>query len=107
MRDLPTRLDALAAEWMRNEERSADYQDGLADAAEQLRTVLADHAETEEASAEPEVCVHCGGRLTFNRFTVGEWSHLSGSTYCQDKGGFTKTPLSVATPTYYGTGSVL
>lgn len=30
-------LEALASQWMANEERSADYQDGLADAADQLR----------------------------------------------------------------------
>lgn len=39
--DLFAALDCLATAWMRNEERSADYQDGRADCAEELRTVLA------------------------------------------------------------------
>ena len=33
-------VEALADDWMRNEDQSADYQDGLADAAEQVRAAL-------------------------------------------------------------------
>jgi len=35
------RVTRLAEEWMRNESVSADYQDGLADCAEELRAAVA------------------------------------------------------------------
>jgi len=43
----------LGDSWQRNEERSADYQDGLADAAEQVRAVL-DSAWAGAADTQPE-----------------------------------------------------
>jgi hypothetical protein len=53
-------LEELMAGWMRNEERSADYQDALADAAEQLRAVLEGEPGTE---VDVEETVHWGCQL--------------------------------------------
>ena len=59
-------------------------------------------------SEEPEVCTHCGVRLLPHGMVVkGEWSHVTGSTYCQTPNGYTATPLSRATPAYYPSGAVL
>ena len=55
----------------------------------------------------PEICVHCGKVVVFNVHVKDEWSHAWGPTWCQDARGFTRTPLSVAQPTYYGPKDVL
>jgi hypothetical protein len=62
-----TALDELMAGWMRNEERSADYQDALADAAEQLRAVLEGEPGTE---VDVEETVHWGCQLLHEDGTV-------------------------------------
>jgi hypothetical protein len=57
--------------------------------------------------SDREYCVHCGYVVVFGVFIKGQWSHSNGSTYCQTAGGFTATPLQVATPLYHGTEDVL
>jgi len=54
-----------------------------------------------------EYCVYCKRQVVFELVVKGEWSHTSGSTYCQTRNGFTATPLRVATPTYHPSGGVL
>lgn len=60
-----------------------------------------------EKREAPEFCVHCKRQVVFELVVMGEWSHTSGSTYCQTNGGFTATPLTVATPTFHGKEDVL
>jgi hypothetical protein len=43
----------------------------------------------------------------FGVFVVGEWSHVTGNSWCHDRNGFCATPLTRATPTYHGRGDVL
>lgn len=65
------------------------------------------HASDCPSGIAPEVCVHCKARVVFGWPVTGEWAHLHGDRWCHDYGGFTATPLQVATPTFHGPGDVL
>jgi len=58
-------------------------------------------------NGEHERCVHCGAALQYGLVTKDEWAHVSGARYCRDMGGFTATPLQVATPLYHPKNAVL
>ena len=63
--------------------------------------------ESDEAKPQQETCVYCKRSIYFSIVIKNEWSHGSGSTYCQTWNGFTATPLRTATPTYHGTEDTL